>query len=149
MVGVVTRNQLDRLYRQRQEKAETVQLLEIATQNPQVAFSDEPLRTVVNRMAESGYTRLPVLDPADNGGIVGMVALRDLLRARSKNLDEERARERVLRIRMPFGQQASERRIPLTQDASFSSRTDPTLGVGNYLDPKGRREQPPGDNNIC
>jgi len=149
MVGVVTRNQLDRLYRQRQQKAETVQLLEIATQNPQVAFSDEPLRTVVNRMAESGYTRFPVLDPADDGGIVGMVALRDLLRARSKNLEDERARERVLRIRMPFGKQASERKIPLTQNANFSNGMDPTLGVGNNLDPKGQGEQPSGDSNMC
>jgi chloride channel protein, CIC family len=149
MVGVVTRNQLDRLYRQGPQTAATVQLVDIATQNPQVAFSDEPLRTVVNRMAESGYTRLPVLDPADDGGIVGMVALRDLLRARSKNLDEERARERVLRIRMPFGQQAKERKIPLTQDANFSVGTERTCDVGKNLDSTGQREQPPGDSDIC
>jgi hypothetical protein len=31
-----------------------------------------------------------------------MVSLEDLLMARSKNLTEERARERVLRLRLPF-----------------------------------------------
>jgi hypothetical protein len=31
-----------------------------------------------------------------------MVSLHDLLRARTHNLEEERARERVLRLRMPL-----------------------------------------------
>jgi hypothetical protein len=31
-----------------------------------------------------------------------MVSLEDLLRARVRNLSEERSRERVLRIRLPF-----------------------------------------------
>jgi CIC family chloride channel protein len=125
MAGVVTRNQLVQLYRQMPERAGTVRLIEIATKNPQVAFSDEPLRRVVNRMAESGYTRFPVLDPSGDGKIVGMVALRDLLRARSKNLEDERARERVLRIRMPFGRRASERMIPLTEDKNFPEGKSP------------------------
>jgi CIC family chloride channel protein len=125
MAGVVTRNQLVQLFRQMPERAGTVRLIEIATKNPQVAFSDEPLRRVVNRMAESGYTRFPVLDPSGDGKIVGMVALRDLLRARSKNLEDERARERVLRIRMPFGRRANERMIPLTEDKNFPEGKNP------------------------
>jgi len=119
LVGVVTRNQLVQRHREMTERAASVSLAEIATRNPHVAFSDEPLRKVVNRMAESGYTRFPVLDPTGDGKIVGMVALGDLLRARSKNLEDERARERVLRIRMPFGRRVIEEQIPLTEDASF------------------------------
>jgi chloride channel protein, CIC family len=119
VVGVVTRNQLVKLYREMDGKAVTVRLAEIATRTPEVAFSDEPLRGVVNRMAESGFTRFPVLDPSGNGKIVGMVALRDLLHARSKNLEDERARERVLRIRMPFGRKVIEEKVPLTKDADF------------------------------
>jgi chloride channel protein, CIC family len=119
LVGVVTRNQLVKLYREMHGKAVTVRLAEIATRTPEVAFSDEPLRGVVNRMAESGFTRFPVLDPSGNGKIVGMVALRDLLHARSKNLEDERARERVLRIRMPFGRKVIEEKVPLTKDADF------------------------------
>jgi CBS domain containing-hemolysin-like protein len=70
-------------------------------------------------MADSGFTRFPVLDPRGDGQIVGMVALNDLLRARTKNLEDERARERVLRIRMPFGRQEEERTIALTEGSDF------------------------------
>ncbi len=57
------------------------------------AHPDEPLRVVVYRMAETGLTDLPVVS---DGGVVGRVALRDLLRARVRHLEEERRRERVL-----------------------------------------------------
>jgi CBS domain-containing protein len=119
LAGVVTRNQLVQLYQKTPARASSIRLNEIATKNAQVAFSDEPLRAVVNRMADSGFTRFPVLDPRGNGQIVGMVALNDLLRARTKNLEDERARERVLRIRMPFGRQEEERRIALTEGSDF------------------------------
>jgi chloride channel protein, CIC family len=119
LIGVVTRNQLVQLFHRMPDRAPGVRLSEIATQKPQVAFADEPLRTVVNRMAESGFTRFPVLDPRGDGKIVGMVALNDLLHARARNLEDERARERVLRIRMPFGRQAKERKIPLTEESDF------------------------------
>jgi len=52
-------------------------------------------------MASSGFTRMPVLD--SDGGLAGMVSLQDLLGARTRNLSEERDRERVIRIRLPFG----------------------------------------------
>jgi hypothetical protein len=48
-----------------------------------------------------------------------MLALHDLLHARTRNLEDERARERVLRVRMPFGQQAKERKIKLTEGSDF------------------------------
>jgi CIC family chloride channel protein len=124
LTGVVTRNQLVQLYQRTPAQAGTIRLCQIATQNPQVAFADEPLRTVVNRMADSGFTRFPVLDPQGDGKIVGMVALHDLLHARTRNLEDERARERVLRIRMPFGQQAKERKIKLTEGSDFRNGSD-------------------------
>ena len=71
---------------------------------PEVAHPDEPLRAVVTRMADTGFTRMPVVD--SDGTVVGMVSLHDLLTARVRNLHEERTRERVLRLRLPFGQQA-------------------------------------------
>ncbi|MGA2832407.1 MAG: chloride channel protein [Terracidiphilus sp.] len=103
LVGVVTRSELILRHEQMGEKAQTTPLSEIATEKPQVAYTDEPLRVVVNRMAETGLTRFPVLEPGSGGKIAGMVALGDLLQARTRNLEDERARERVLRIRMPFG----------------------------------------------
>ena len=54
-------------------------------------------------MAETGFTRFPVVDREDTRKLVGMVSLTDLLRARTRSLEEERHRERVLRIRLPFG----------------------------------------------
>jgi chloride channel protein, CIC family len=99
LLGVITRKELFNLFEQR--LGET-RLAEIVSAGPVVAFADEPLRVVVHRMADSGFTRFPVLDPQTERQLVGMVSLNDLLRARTQNLEEERARERVLRIRMPF-----------------------------------------------
>jgi CBS domain-containing protein len=43
----------------------------------------EPLRSVANRMAERGLTRMPVIDAEASGAFVGMVSLRDcFMRAR-------------------------------------------------------------------
>jgi chloride channel protein, CIC family len=119
LLGVVTRNQLVEMFGRTQRDAFDVHLSDIVTPNPVVAFADEPLRVVVYRMAESGFTRFPVLDPAGDQGLVGMVSLNDLLRARTRNLEDERARERVLRIRMPFGRQVKSQKIPLTEGSDF------------------------------
>jgi chloride channel protein, CIC family len=67
------------------------------------ASLDEPLRLVVYRMAETGRTRMPVVQGIGGQKVVGMISLADLLRARTRDLEEERKRERVLRLRLPFG----------------------------------------------
>lgn len=93
--GVLTRNELDKFVASgSSEPVGTVARQALA------AYGDEPLRSVVMRMAETGITRMPVLD--GSGALLGMVSLRDLLRARVRNLDEERRRERILRLRVPF-----------------------------------------------
>jgi hypothetical protein len=68
---------------------------------PVFAYSDEPLRVIVYRMAETGSTRLPVVDRDRPERVIGSVSLDDLLQARTRNLVEERARERVLHLRFP------------------------------------------------
>jgi H+/Cl- antiporter ClcA len=64
------------------------------------ARSDEPLRVVVHRMAETGSTSVLVADSAggENGAprIVGLITLADVLKARVRHLEEEQRRERVL-----------------------------------------------------
>ena len=65
-----------------------------------VAYPDEPLRAVVYRMAESGLTRFPVVERENPQKLLGMVSLSDLLKARTRNLEEERQRERVLHMRL-------------------------------------------------
>jgi predicted transcriptional regulator len=68
-----------------------------------VAYPDEPLRVVVNRMADTGLTRFPVIDNEQSRKLVDIISLEDLLHVRVRNLEEERHRERVLRIHLPFG----------------------------------------------
>jgi len=94
--GVVTRKQLRALTESTGARLSLGDVL----RTPVVAGVDEPLRAVVFRMAETGFTRLPVVE---DGRLAGMVSLSDLLMARVRNLHEERTRERVLRLRLPFG----------------------------------------------
>ncbi|HKB12981.1 MAG TPA: chloride channel protein [Vicinamibacterales bacterium] len=58
------------------------------------AYEDEPLRIVVFRMAETGVTELSVVS-RDTERIIGVIALSDLLTARTRILEAERRRERV------------------------------------------------------
>ena len=69
--------------------------------HPVFAYSDEPLRVVVNRMAETGLTQFPVLDRDHPDLVLGTVSLDNLLEARTRNLVEERDRERVFHLRLP------------------------------------------------
>jgi CIC family chloride channel protein len=98
--GVVTRKRVAELLADSNRTG--AKLAELASQNPVVAYPDESLRVVVYRMAETGLTRMPVVDRSDSRKLVGMISLEDLLHARTRNLTEERERERVLRIRLPF-----------------------------------------------
>ena len=59
-------------------------LADVAKKDPVVAYADEPLRVVVYRMAETGFTRMPVLK-SDSDDLVGMISLHDLLRARTRS----------------------------------------------------------------
>ena len=76
--------------------------LPLLHKEPVAAYPDEPLRAVAYRMAETGYTRMPVVERENPRQLVGLVSLSDLLKARSRNLHEERHRERVLRLRLLF-----------------------------------------------
>jgi chloride channel protein, CIC family len=100
LTGVITRGGLEEFANDPRP------LGELARRDPVVAYAGEPLRMVVYRMAESGVTRMPVLESEDDRRLVGMVSLQDLLRARTRNLEEERRRERVLRIHFPFNAKA-------------------------------------------
>ena len=102
MIGVVTRTELFKRFEETDGVALETRLSEIALADPVAAFADEPLRVVVERMAETGFTRLPVLDPQSERRLVGMISLNDLLHARTQSLTEERERQRALRIHTPF-----------------------------------------------
>jgi chloride channel protein, CIC family len=96
LVGVVPSHQLRELVQHQNGR----RLADVVRRDPTVAYPDEPLRVTVHRMAESGFTRFPVVDDNKSRKLLGMVSLDDLLKARVHNLDDERRRERVLPLRL-------------------------------------------------
>ena len=68
---------------------------ELARQ-PMIAFADETLREVADRMVSSGHGVLPVADRENPQRLVGLVSQFDLLKAHERVLIEERHRERPL-----------------------------------------------------
>jgi len=96
LTGVVTRKDIHAL------EGSTRTLADVIKQKPVTAFPDEPLRVVVYRMAETGLTRMPVVDREKPRDLLGMISLNDLLQARTRNLEEERRRERILCLRFPI-----------------------------------------------
>jgi len=107
LVGVVTRGDLERWAQSGTAPPH---------REPVVAYPDEPLRMVVNRMSDTGLTRFPVVRNDKERTLAGMVSLKDLLHARTRNLEEERHRERVLRIRLPLGRTGADHRTLDTSD---------------------------------
>ena len=64
-----------------------------------LAYPDEVLRTVADRMVQHGLGVLPVVERSDASRLVGLVTQFDLLQARQKLLEEERNAERILTLR--------------------------------------------------
>jgi CIC family chloride channel protein len=71
-----------------------------------VAYPDETLRMVADRMADRGVGVLPVVDRERPDRLEGIVTQFELLRARDRILQEERHRERVLRLKFLPGAKA-------------------------------------------
>ena len=101
LLGVVTRFMLQQLA-DRHSDDPAVSLDSIRYNNPTVTYPDEPLRLVVQRMAETGLTRFPVVESESVNRLVGMISLDDLLKARALNLEAERRRERIMRVEIAF-----------------------------------------------
>jgi CBS domain-containing protein len=123
LLGVMTRfDLLSALEHQRSGNHDNVQLSQVIAKAPVVAFPEEPLRLVVNRMAATGLTRFPVV--TQNGGqkLVGLIGLQDLLKARELSVVTELHRERVLRLRVPSSLRW---RMPWTREQNVGATKDP------------------------
>jgi chloride channel protein, CIC family len=101
LTDVVTRADLEQFVGKNAKDGE-LDLTPIMRAAPTLAYPDEPLRYVVHRMAATGITRFPVVARGDDRKLLGVIALDDLLKARSLNLEAERRRERVLRMSFAF-----------------------------------------------
>ncbi len=76
LLGVMTRHDLLKIVHELHNgEALNVRLADMIAQAPVVAYPDEPLRMVVNRMAATGLTRFPVVQ--QNGGqeLLGLIGL--------------------------------------------------------------------------
>jgi H+/Cl- antiporter ClcA len=104
LAGVVTRGAVRKLTADLsgdEAMMKMARLSDLISGEPVVAHIDEPLRMVVNRMAATGFTRLPVVKRGSEPELLGMIGLQDLLKAREVSLEDEHQRERVLRLRLP------------------------------------------------
>jgi CIC family chloride channel protein len=97
-VGVLTRDDVRKRVADEGQAALQRPLSEMVRRETVAAYPDEPLRVVVYRMAEKGFTRMPVVEPG-TGEFLGLIALEDLLKARGRHLEEEIRRERPLKLR--------------------------------------------------
>ncbi len=114
LAGVLTRKDIrDRI---EQDGASTLgrKLGELVRKNSSEVYSDEPLRVVVYRMAENGVTRMPVMERT-SGKFLGLISLDDLLKARSRHLEEERRRERIIKFRffLPGANASDGKKLPV------------------------------------
>jgi CBS domain-containing protein len=114
-VGVLTRGDIFQRIEQDGEGALQWTLGELVRSEAVEASPDEPLRVVVYRMAEKGITRMPVVEPL-SGKLLGLISLNDLLKARTRHLEEEVRRERVISLRffLPGGGVKDETESPAT-----------------------------------
>jgi len=115
LVGVLTRGDLRNRMDQERVSALRRRLGELVRPEVVEAFPGEPLRAVVHRMAETGVTRLPVVEPGSRK-FLGLISLGDLLKARTRHLEEERRREQVLRLKffLPGGGDPEEEEVETT-----------------------------------
>jgi len=114
LTGVVTRGDIREQIELGGEATLEKRLSELVHSSVVAAYPDEPLRIVVHRMAEKGITRLPVIE-RDSRKLLGLLSLDDLLKARSRHLEDERHREQTLRF--PFS------------GGGTSSRTEGTIAT--------------------
>ena len=94
MVGVIASSDLHR-----PEGTRPAEIAELMHADVVVAYPDETLRSVADRMATHHLGALPVVERHGSPRVAGMVSTFDLLAARRRLLEEERQRAQALRIR--------------------------------------------------
>ena len=98
LAGLLTRSQMIASARQ----ADLLRpLMEDANMEPVTVSPGQTLKSCAAMMAESGLTSFPVVSAG--GRLVGVIIINDLLKGRSREEQRENARERIIRLRWPFG----------------------------------------------
>jgi len=92
LVGIITRGDIVRALRQKQNPEMTV--AEAGSRDLVVAFPDEPLYAALTKMLERDIGRLPVVERNNRGHVVGYLGRAAILSARMKFHEEENIRQR-------------------------------------------------------
>jgi H+/Cl- antiporter ClcA/CBS domain-containing protein len=92
LVGIITRGDIVRALRQKQNSEMTV--AEAGSGDLVVAFPDEPLYAALTKMLERDVGRLPVVERKNPGCVVGYLGRAAILSARMKFHEEENIRQR-------------------------------------------------------
>ena len=92
LVGIITRGDIVRALRQKQNSEMTV--AEAGSMDLVVAFPDEPLYAALTKMLERDVGRLPVVERKNPGCVVGYLGRAAILSARMKFHEEENIRQR-------------------------------------------------------
>jgi H+/Cl- antiporter ClcA len=100
LAGVITRGEIRERIELEGDTLLGKRLAEIV-RHAVVVYPEETLRSAVHRMAEEGVTRMPVVQH-ETGKLVGMISLEDLLKARTRHLEEEKRRETAIQFRKYF-----------------------------------------------
>ncbi|MBU6296649.1 MAG: chloride channel protein [Alphaproteobacteria bacterium] len=96
VVSVVSRSDILRWTREGWPQSSTLGRIE-SQRELFVAYSDDLVGEVADRMAVADIGRVPILD-RNSGMLVGLVARRDLLRVRTRIIREEQTRKRMLHL---------------------------------------------------
>ncbi len=155
LVGMISRSDLANLSLPDGEDESTLE--DLIGRKLVVAFPEEPLRVVTNRMIAAHVGRVPVVSPEHPDRLIGLVTRSDLLKARMHMLDEDERRERVLALtplvgwrlgRKPGGQQKEEKVVVGTEltaaklPAQENGREPLGDGTGGAVE-EGKKETPP------
>ena len=101
LAGALTRSQMITAGRSEDRSRP---LLETGRADPTVMSPFNTLRSCAVEMAQTKLTSFPVV--SSDGKLLGIITIDDLLMGRSERAHRESARQRVLRLRWPFGQRA-------------------------------------------
>jgi CIC family chloride channel protein len=114
LVGVFTGRDIQEHLERDGDRALQRTLAELVRAETVETYAEEPLRMVVYRMAERGFTRMPVVDRTTRK-FLGLISLDDLLKGRARHLEEERRRERPLKLRFLTPGDEVDRETPVTR----------------------------------